>query len=280
MSGLPSHKTDSAAQERRLSVLGFLVVVVGFLAVLLVVGTISGHGLDLKHGDSPNTKTVLLAELLPECFVLAYVVSVITRLGWWRPVIRERPSVPRLPQWVWVIPFALLATALVVIDYGKLGRFGAVFWVALALYALLVGTAEELMFRGIGVEVFRRRGFPEPRVALWTSVIFGAAHASNLLVSLITGADASPIQALITAVVGYFFYLSRRVSGTILVPIVVHATWDFALFSQGAGHSPKAHSIVLVTVFTLVVLAIATAVRKPVRAAHPPPQAVAPAESS
>jgi membrane protease YdiL (CAAX protease family) len=37
------------------------------------------------------------------------------------------------------------------------------------------------MFRGIGVITFRVNGFSERRGALWSSVVFGAAHLTNAL---------------------------------------------------------------------------------------------------
>ncbi|WP_257136664.1 CPBP family intramembrane glutamic endopeptidase [Streptomyces sp. f150] len=44
---------------------------------------------------------------------------------------------------------------------------------------LFVGIGEKLMFRGIGVQVFKRAGLSEGKVALWSSVVFGAVHISN-----------------------------------------------------------------------------------------------------
>lgn len=37
------------------------------------------------------------------------------------------------------------------------------------------------MFRGIGVTTLRSHGLTEGRVALWSSVVFGAVHVSNAL---------------------------------------------------------------------------------------------------
>ncbi len=41
-----------------------------------------------------------------------------------------------------------------------------------------------------------------------------------------------------SAIVGYLLYLSLRVSGTILVPIVVHAMADFSVFSEYSTQHP------------------------------------------
>jgi CAAX protease family protein len=60
-----------------------------------------------------------------------------------------------------------------------------------------------------------------------TAVIFGLAHASNLI-----GKEAKAfLQVLATAIAGYFFYLIRRSWGGLLVPAVVHELWDFGLIT-------------------------------------------------
>jgi membrane protease YdiL (CAAX protease family) len=47
----------------------------------------------------------------------------------------------------------------------------------LVALGVVVGFGEELMFRGIGVIAFRRAGFSEGRVALWSSLVFGLVAA-------------------------------------------------------------------------------------------------------
>ncbi len=64
-------------------------------------------------------------------------------------------------------------------------------------------------------------------MALWTCLAFGAAHATNL----ITEGSSAFLQVVVTMVAGYFFYLTRRVSGGLVVPAVLHGLWDFGLFT-------------------------------------------------
>lgn len=107
---------------------------------------------------------------------------------------------------------------------------------SLLLLGLFVGVGEELMFRGIGVQVFRRAGLTEGRVALYSSLVFGLVHLSNAF-----GAGAQAIlQALIVSTSGYFFYLCLRVGGVILLPMLVHGLWDTSLFSNLVGDEPQA----------------------------------------
>ena len=83
-------------------------------------------------------------------------------------------------RWVWVIPVIIAVTALAGMNYAGLGEHSAGFMVLLAVSMLGVGFAEEGMFRGLGVVTFRVNGFTEAKVALWTCVLFGLAHATNL----------------------------------------------------------------------------------------------------
>ncbi len=80
------------------------------------------------------------------------------------------------------------------------------------------------MFRGIGVTVLRKHGLREGGVALWSSLIFGAAHLTNVFSS---GLSALP-QALIVSFAGYFFYLVRRVSRGNVLNSVMHGLFDFS----------------------------------------------------
>ena len=97
----------------------------------------------------------------------------------------------------------------------------------LLLGALCVGFAEEGLFRGVGVTAFREHGLSEARVALWSSVVFGAVHLTNALSS----GGAAVGQAIAVSFAGYFFYLTRRVSGGLLVPAVLHGLFDFSILS-------------------------------------------------
>jgi uncharacterized protein len=116
------------------------------------------------------------------------------------------------------------------IDYGSLADRGLEFTLILVLVGLLVGFGEEGLFRCIGVTTFRRNGFPEGRVALWSSVVFGLVHVANA----IGGSSSAYFQAVVVAFAGYFFYLVRRVSRSNVLNSVLHGGFDFMLLSGTA----------------------------------------------
>ena len=55
-------------------------------------------------------------------------------------------------------------------------------------------------------------------MALWTCVLFGLAHATNL----VSEGPKALLQVLVTAAAGYFFYLTRGVSKGLVVSAVLH----------------------------------------------------------
>ncbi len=157
----------------------------------------------------------------------AFTYAVVAALRWWRPVLRDEQPVHR---WVIVVPIVLAVTSLVAIDYAALADKTVGYVLALFIGTQLAGWGEEGMFRGIGVTTLRMHGLVEARVALWSSVIFGAVHLSNAVGRGI-GAIA---QALIVSIAGYFFYLTRRVSGGNVLNSLLHGLFDFSLLSATA----------------------------------------------
>ena len=143
-------------------------------------------------------------------------------------------------------------------DYSGLASKGATFVALLVFTVLCVGFAEEMMFRGIGVTVLRSNGFTEGKVALWSTVIFGLAHATNLF----TEGPKAFLQVVTTIVAGYFFYLIRRRSGGLLLGMLVHGFWDFSLISNFVGDPSKPRPFGFIAILTMVVLVLIVFVRR------------------
>ncbi|NHP16934.1 CPBP family intramembrane metalloprotease [Rhodococcus sp. KBW08] len=210
---------------RQLSYAAFAVVVVVYLAIIQFGGSlIEGWG---NEDETLTTRGVVFTMLIPLGIALVFTYGVVAALGWWRPVIKDDRPVNR---WVWVVPVVLLAAILLGIDYSALAEKGWLFVVVLLIATQFVGWGEEGMFRGIGVTMLRNHGLREGQVALWSSLIFGAVHLSNIFGH---GASAVP-QAIVVSLAGYFFYLTRRVSGSNALNSVLHGLFDFALLSGSA----------------------------------------------
>ena len=211
-----------------LPVWAFVVIAAVYLLIVQGLGKLLTVGLHTAYAAPASVNELWRSITVPVLVSLVFVYAVVGVLGWWRPVFTDDRPVRR---WVWVIPVIMIIAAVAGMNYAGLGHRGAGFIVLFAVSMLGVGFAEEGMFRGLGVVTFRANGFTEAKVALWTCVLFGLAHATNLF----SEGPKALIQVLVTAVAGYFFYLTRRVSGGLVVPAVVHGLWDF-------GRSPPPSS--------------------------------------
>ena len=212
---------------RRLSIPVFLGLVIVYLAIIQGGGRIAASALDeAEHGRYTTSEEVIYGLLIPVGLSLLFVYGVVAALGWWRPVLVDDRPVQR---WVWVVPVAFAITILVGINYPDLLDKDIGFVLLLLLGTQCVGFAEEGMFRGIGVTTFRVNGFSEGKVALWTSIVFGAVHLSNMF----GGEGAAAFgQAVAVSFAGYFFYLTRRVSGSNVLNSVLHGLFDFTIVSS------------------------------------------------
>ena len=215
------------ASPRRLSYGGFAAIVVAYLAVIKGVGYLVGRIWDVDDGLY-TTHDVVVQLWVPLGAALVFTYAVVAWLGWWDPVLRDDRPVQR---WVWVVPIVFAVCILLAIDYADLADKPLGYVLALLVACQFVGWGEEGMFRGIGVTTLRSHGLTEGRVALWSSVVFGAVHISNALTGDV--GRALP-QAIAVSFAGYFFYLVRRVSGGNALNSVIHGLFDFSILSATA----------------------------------------------
>lgn len=161
--------------------------------------------------------------------VFAMQVAFITWTGWWPQVLRDTPR--SAPRWMWaVVAFVFLVFVGMAIGRG-ISDLPSSYWVGMTVTVALVGTTEELSFRGILLAGGRQ--LADERVAwLVSSALFGLFHLPNAFF----GQDMGPtiMQVFQTAVIGSAFYCLRRVSGSIIVCIVFHAAWDWVILQSQA----------------------------------------------
>lgn len=216
---------DVPTSARSLSTIGFVIFVVVYLAIVQGVPYLStAHLDDIEYGVFPDVETVWWALIVPVGVSTIFAVGFGAWLGWWPQMLRDHRPVNR---WVWFVPVVMLVAIVAGADYGSVADTSVGFVLLFLLGAGLVGLTEETVFRGVGVTAFRANGFTEPRVALWTSVIFGLAHGTNVF----TEGSSAFLQILNTAIAGFFFYLVLRVTGRLVAGVALHGLWDAALFT-------------------------------------------------
>ncbi len=251
---MSTHRSP-ARQGRTLTWPWFLAVAVVYLAIIQVAGALIGVDTAGAKSEFPTTEAIARNGLIPIGLSVVFAAAVVTWLGWWGDVLRYRAPVRR---WVWFVPVSMLVAAVLAVNYPNLADQSPGMVLALIAMTACVGIGEELMFRGIGVQVFKKAGFSEGRVALWSSVVFGAAHLSNVFGS---GSQAI-FQAIVVSTSGYFFYLCLRVGGTLLLPMLVHGLWDFSLVSNGVGTDPVKSVGMLLPILLQVALIVVLLVRR------------------
>jgi membrane protease YdiL (CAAX protease family) len=108
----------------------------------------------------------------------------------------------------------------------------------IAINCAFVGFSEELMIRGAVLQALRHTVPIWPAVLL-TSVVFGAMHSLNVF---ITG-ELQPalIQSAAAFLSGLLFIALRLRSGSLWLPILIHALWDFATFTFASATDAALH---------------------------------------
>lgn len=178
--------------------------------------------------------------------VLSLAVGSVVLLGWlaitrWDHLWRDPRRLPVTGVMKAAMGFWWAAIAL---------RLAGVDWQAVPLDLLLavvvsgvlVGFAEETLFRGFVLRALREGGRAESSAALWTAVCFGLFHLPNVLMG--TGA-VGVIQVFLAALSGSVLYVFRRHTGRLWPAMVAHGAWDISAFLAGGYALPWLNALTL-----------------------------------
>ncbi|MBF4550265.1 CPBP family intramembrane glutamic endopeptidase [Pseudoclavibacter sp. VKM Ac-2888] len=180
------------------------------------------------RGDpAPGSASALLFDyILPIAFGGALLVAFALSLGWLRELFARQPINGR--GWMWigvavVLVFNVLRFAS--LDYAAAGFDVVAAWL---VAGLCIGFAEEVLTRGYVVNLMRKAGHSELATALVSAALFAGLHSGNLLggQSLL----ATGIQVVYTFAFGICMYLTLRVTGHLIWPILLHASTDPSIF--------------------------------------------------
>jgi len=179
----------------------------------------------LNEDESPAL-TIFIGTALPIALGVVILVGFGLSTGLLREVLGQQPV--RGSGWMWVAVAAVLLFNILrfaSIDYDATGLETLLAWLVTGLF---IGIAEELLTRGYVINLMRRGGHRELTVAAVSAALFSALHTGNLLAgqSLL----ATLLQLIYTFAFGICMYLALRVTGTILWPILLHATTDPSIF--------------------------------------------------
>lgn len=206
--------------------LSAIVAILGYMVVVFTVWAVTG----LKYDEVGDTlENVQKGIVLSMVLGAVYLAAVTTFLGWWKPALHEPRKVGS--RWMWLIPALLLLGAVGNLSFTKWGEIDGVASYALwlAIGTLFVGFNEELLTRGLAV-VGGRGSMHEKWVWVFSGAIFAVLHAPN---ALFGQSATSTVQQMVFAfAIGLTYYVVRRLSGTLIVTMALHAVWDYSVFIQ------------------------------------------------
>ena len=209
-------------------------VAVGVYVVYNLIIFATWRAVGAHYADLVSEHAALKSLVLPLSLGAVFAGGTVTYLGWWRPALWETAKASR--KWLLLPVLAVMGGFIAVhatsIHWSALSQPHLAMLIAAGL---MVGFNEELVTRGVLVTGVRGATSNELWVWFWSSVLFGAMHIPNAFFGI--PLFASLIQGLFAFLMGGAFYLVRRLSGTILLPMVLHAGWDFVSFSSQASHS-------------------------------------------
>ena len=230
-------------------------VFVAYAAIVTVMSLVGGVDYD-EIGDT--TANVRDAIVIPIGVGAVFLAATTTWLGWWRPALFEARRAGS--RWMLAVPvFILLAalTAAATFDWDS-PRTDVL--PLLAVGVLLVGFSEELLTRGL-IIVGMRGALKEPMVWFVSSLLFGLLHALNIIFG--QGVGATLQQIVFAFVLGTAFYVTRRVTGTLLVCMVLHAVWDFGTIGNDATDGTNYSSVFVLLTAILGLFAVWRLLRTP-----------------
>ena len=210
-----------------------LLLVVVYLALYLGAGWVGGKlfGDQVQSSLFSTAGSVFAAVTWPLIVGAVLLTAFLLSVGWFRSLFARQPLGGR--WWMWIAPGLIVITLVmryVGIDYSVYPASA----IAMTLVTgLFIGFVEEVLTRGIVVKMLRDAGTSEWLVMLGSSLAFGLMHGINLFSGM------SPLVVGITVFFAFGFgilmYVTLRVTGNLIWPILLHALYDPTLFLSTGG---------------------------------------------
>ena len=221
--------TTAPVRRRRWPVPPSLLLGLAPLVAFAVVSAWRSRPSDDYERLGETVDSVVRALVLPEGIAVLVLCAYVTALGWWRTATVDRSRT--VLRWTWTAPVLVAVVCLARLPLVAWGAQSFRYFLLLAVGVLLVGVFEELLTRGVLLVGLRRR-LPEFGVWIASCVLFGLLHFLNVLAGAAVGTTV--VQVVFAASFGSTLYLARRLTGNLLVPVLLHAFWDFGSIAVSA----------------------------------------------
>ncbi|WP_082409434.1 CPBP family intramembrane glutamic endopeptidase [Secundilactobacillus paracollinoides] len=209
--------------------LGIFVLMLFLSSFASVISHLIFHYLSLgSDTNAENTVTELIGF---GCFWLLNRFYLKARVHWWSRIDRN---------WLWGLAFMVVFIGDSTLNPQFTLTVSAILWAI--VIGLVVGIFEEYLFRGLVVTYLRTHfGLSGVWTALWSGLIFGLAHAINVLQS---GDLVNTIAQILQAFgLGFFLAALYLITNNLWLAIIGHAVIDcfdqlaFGTLSNSAGTS-------------------------------------------
>jgi hypothetical protein len=199
-------------------------------ATLVIWTAITLVGARLSHAPGTSLVDTVTKGVEPHLAAAVLFLAAVVFACRWRDMALRRP----IPGSLGVLLFPMLYLVLFAGLATVLGWPAPKTLFFVAANTLLVGISEELMFRGVLYRALLTRVPVWPAI-LVTSLLFGSVHVLN---GFITGKfGEAAVQALAAGPTGLAMMAIMIRTGSILVAMAYHATWDFLTFAASASQS-------------------------------------------
>ncbi|MCP1415727.1 CPBP family intramembrane glutamic endopeptidase [Paenarthrobacter sp. A20] len=201
-----------------------------YLGGSLLVGAAAGDQI-VAEDILRTPQSVFFSLMLPLIIGSAVLAAFVYSVGWFKPLFAPQPV--KGSWWMWAAPFFLVAAIVLRFLGINYGSYQASVALLTLLTGLLIGFAEEILTRGIVVKMLRDSGKSEWVVMVLSSLVFALLHSANAISGL-------PILTVLLTVVftfgfGICMYLTLRVTGNLIWPVILHALYDPTLFLSTGG---------------------------------------------
>jgi len=233
-----------------------IAVAVLYAAIFFVAALISGVDYDKLSQSSSN---VLGFVVIPVGLGIIGTLALTARWGWWHQLFHEERTIS-WPRWRWAIPALLAMSIIVTLAVAPWSDWNAGLILLILAGTLMVGFGEEIVFRGY-LLVGARARYSETGAWFLTSALFGLFHGLNVILG--QGVALTVRQIGAAFLIGSALYLVRRISGLLIVGMLIHGLWDFSTFiGGGRGEdttgipktvvaAPFTYGVILLTIIVL-----------------------------
>lgn len=240
-----------------------LAVYLTYLVAVVVVQVVAGAPFARGESDSAHGADLWSTWVLAAGVVAVALAVLITVLGWWRAVIVERPRSAH--RWPAIAPVLLALAAVVTLTGLDGGAADVGLLASLLVAAVLIALCDELVVRGILLVSLRTR-HREGAVWLLSSLLFAALYGAVALAG--GGALGSDLLAAagqfgLAFLLGTCLYITRRLGGSLIWAIALHALWlSSAMLADAVPGGAPIGAVVAGMAGTASLLAVPWAIRR------------------